>query len=223
MKNCCRCLFSTCLILVLILIYISTISIKSTMKSAIDGHDYKVIDYFENQDTAAEMLSYINENNQALIDYMNAKYITHELDSHRDPEWNSHYALLTKRLISRYLPRVLSENDPPDSANTSWTENKGEILTMCIREKQSGDNNFHDLNILTFVGVHELAHIASIEYGHDIEFWFNFKCLLDDAVEMGIYKPVDYSKNPINYCSLPINHSPLFDNSILTNPSQLNL
>jgi hypothetical protein len=188
------------------------------MKSAVDGRDYKIIDKFANPEKAAEILSYINENNQRLIEYMEAKYITGTLNNTRDAEWTEHYTKLTGRLMSRYLPHVLTENDPPDSANTSWTENKGEVLTMCIREKTSGNNEFHDLNVLMFVSVHEMAHIASIEYGHEDEFWFNFKCLLEDAVELGIYNPVDYSKYPINYCSLDINHNPLFDSSILSHP-----
>lgn len=221
MKNCCCYKIAICIGLIVILLLMCNKTQKSAMKSIIDGRDYQVIDYFDNPGNAADMLAYINENNLALIAYMEAKYITKELDSNKNAEWTEHYVKLTKRLLARYLPHVLTENDPPDPDNTSWTENKGEVLTMCIREKESGNNDFHDLNVLVFVGVHEMAHIASIGYGHEEEFWFNFKCLLEEAVELGIYNPVDYSKYPLNYCSLDINHSPLFDSSIPTSPSQV--
>ena len=39
-----------------------------------------------------------------------------------------------------------------------------------------------------FVAIHELAHIASETIGHNDEFWNNFKFLLDNAVEIKIYK-----------------------------------
>ena len=223
MKDCCKCLCGVCVVLIIILIHQCNQPQISTMKSAVDGRDYEVVEYFDEPEKAAEMLAYINENNIGLIAYMKAKYIDNTLDNNKDADWTAHYVKLTKRLLKRYRPEVLTENDPPDPDNTSWTENKGEVLTMCIREKESGNNEFHDLNVLVFVGVHEMAHIASIEYGHDDEFWFNFKCLLEDAVEMGIYNPIDYSKHPLNYCSLDINHSPLFDDSILTHPSQVNV
>jgi hypothetical protein len=222
MKDCCCSLLSITVLLLMMLMYMQAQPVnKSAMRSDIDGKDYKVINYFDEQEKAADMLAYINENNQALIAFMNARYITKELPVNKDPEWMDHYAKLTGRLISRYKPEVLTENDPPDPQNTSWTENKGEVLTMCIREKETGNNEFHRLNLLIFVGVHEMAHIASIEYGHDDEFWFNFRCLLQEAVELGIYDPVDYSANPVNYCSLDINHSPLFDDSIPARPSDV--
>ena len=135
MKSCCQCLLSITLVLTLVLLIICNKTHKSTMKSSVDGRNYKVIDYFDNPEKAAEILAYINENNQILIEYMEAKYITNELPHNKDPEWVAHYALLTNRLKKRYRPHVLTENDPPDPDNTSWTENKGEVLTMCIRYK----------------------------------------------------------------------------------------
>jgi hypothetical protein len=223
MQNCCNLLLAIIALLTMVLMYMHACpNTKSAMRSSVDGTDYKVINYFNDQEKAADMLAYINKNNLALIEFMTARYITKELSSKvTDPEWVNHYATLTRQLINRYKPHVLSENDPPDPYNTSWTENKGEVLTMCVREKLSGKNDFHDLNVLVFVGVHEMTHIASIEYGHDEEFWFNFKCLLDEAVEMGIYTPVDYSKNPINYCSLELKHNPLYDSTIAKRPSDV--
>jgi hypothetical protein len=221
MKNCCKCLLGTIILLLMVLVVISCKNEHMTVKSMLDGREYDVIEYFENPELAAEILADINSKNLELISYLEKKYLTLPINSNKSDEWLNHYRLLTQRLLKNYRPNVLSENDPPDKHNTSWTENKGKVLTMCIREKASGQNNFHGLNVLMFVSVHEMAHIASIKYGHDEEFWFNFKCLLTEAVELGIYDPVDYSLHPEVYCSLELNHSPLFDDTIPNNPSFL--
>ena len=62
-----------------------------------------------------------------------------------------------------------------------------------------------------FVAIHELAHIASETVGHNDEFWNNFKFLLDNAVEIKIYSPVDYKKNNIEYCGMKITDNPYYD------------
>ena len=62
-----------------------------------------------------------------------------------------------------------------------------------------------------FVAIHELAHVASEKIGHSNEFWSNFKFLLVNAKEIGIYDPVDYKKKQVNYCGMQISDSPYFD------------
>jgi len=45
--------------------------------------------------------------------------------------------------------------------------------------------------------------------GHTPEFWANFKRILHDAVKVGIYTPVNYSRQPTPYCGMTITDSPL--------------
>ena len=68
-----------------------------------------------------------------------------------------------------------------------------------------------DENTLTFLAVHELAHVMTESVGHTKEFWQNFKFLLKDAVKMGIYTPVDYKKKPKSYCGMNITDNPYYD------------
>ena len=68
-----------------------------------------------------------------------------------------------------------------------------------------------DENTLTFVAIHELSHVMTESVGHKKEFWENFKFLLKNAVNMGIYKPVDYKKNPQPYCGMDITDNPYYD------------
>ena len=47
--------------------------------------------------------------------------------------------------------------------------------------------------------------------GHTPEFWENFKFLLKDANEIGIYTPEDYKRNNIEYCGMQIKDNPYYD------------
>ena len=56
-----------------------------------------------------------------------------------------------------------------------------------------------------------MGHVCSKTIGHNDEFWTNFKFLLDIAVENGLYHPVDYKKNPQEYCGMDITDNPYYD------------
>ena len=103
-------------------------------------------------------------------------------------------------------PDHITENIP-GSMYVAYSVNKGEELSICIREKDT--EKFLDSNTVLFVAIHELAHIMSESTGHTEEFWDNMKYLLEEASKQGIYNPVDYSKNPTDYCGTEINSTPL--------------
>ena len=69
-----------------------------------------------------------------------------------------------------------------------------EKLAFCLNTTKKGHEAI-DINTLTFVALHELAHVATVEVGHTENFWRNFKFLLHEAEEIGIYNVVDYVKN----------------------------
>jgi len=107
-------------------------------------------------------------------------------------------------LQNNYNPNTLSET-LNDSKYTSYSVNKGEKLSICIRKK---DNTFIDDNTILFVVIHELAHIMTEEIGHTPLFWENMRFLLEKAKEEGIYKPINYVKEPVQYCGMEINTTP---------------
>jgi hypothetical protein len=51
----------------------------------------------------------------------------------------------------------------------------------------------------------------TLSIGHKQEFWQNFKFVLENAKAAGIYHPVDYKKNPKEYCGMEINDNPYYD------------
>jgi len=114
-----------------------------------------------------------------------------------------------KRLVDNFDPQTVKEI-LPTSEYTAYSENKGEKLAFCTTTTKKGDKLI-DPNTLMYVAIHELAHIATKSIGHTQEFWQNFKFLLQNAVKIKIYNPVNYKKKNKAYCGMKITDNPLFD------------
>lgn len=158
-----------------------------------DGNRYCVRER-EKLELAANLLASVTEKCKNMVKYMKEK--------HPDDE-------RTKRLVDGFNPKRVNET-LPTSELTAYSENKGEKLAFCLNTKKDGDKLI-DINTLTFVALHELSHIMTESIGHKQEFWQNFKYLLQNAKDAGIYEPIDYKKNPTEYCSMNINDNPYFD------------
>jgi len=182
-----------------------TFSTINTFKvySEIDREYYNVNQNHKDTKKAADLLAQLNKRAITLLRHLKTKY---------SPESNepTSYKETIKFLLSNYNPDMIIENSPNNIAgSTSYTKNKGEVLAICLRKRKDGDK-FEDINTLTFVIIHEIAHMATKIYGHTREFWENFAFLLKEAVSIGLYVPVNYRKHPVNYCGLLINSSPLY-------------
>ena len=111
-----------------------------------------------------------------------------------------------ERLSKNFNSEIITENIP-GSRFVAYSVNKGDELSICIREKNT--EKFIEDNTVIFVAIHEMAHIMTKEIGHPPEFWDNMKYLLENAEEMGIYIPEDYAKKPVDYCGQEINATPM--------------
>ncbi len=177
------------------LVLTSSRGLKNTVEvqSRKDGKTYRVQNLPDKQE-AADRISGIREKLDKLIDsYKN------DPSAMGDPR--------VKVLVSRYNSENFSENDL-DVDTTSYSENKGEKIVVCIRDK-APPHNFVDDNTVMFVLLHEMAHLMTTTVGHTPEFWTNFKRILHDAVQCGIYTSVNYSKTPTAYCGMTITDSPI--------------
>lgn len=113
------------------------------------------------------------------------------------------------RFLERFTPDVFVENDM-QSKDTSYSENKGQKIVVCLRDKTKPPQYpLIDENTIMFVMLHEMAHLATQTIGHTQEFWLNFKRILGDAVQLGIYHPVNYAHTPVSYCGMQITDSPI--------------
>jgi len=115
-----------------------------------------------------------------------------------------------KKLVKNFNPTTIKET-LPTSEFTAYSENKGEKLAFCLNKKKHNNDNLIDSNTLMFVATHEIAHIMTTSVGHTEEFWNNFKFLLGNAVELKLYTPVDYKKEPEGYCGMDITDNPYYD------------
>ena len=158
-----------------------------------NGKKYCVRDR-EQVDEAANLLAKCVENMKKLVKHVKRKYP---------------YDVRVKRLVKNFNPRSISET-LPTSEHTAYSENKGEKLAFCLARTKHSENLI-DENTLTFVYIHELAHITSKSIGHKKEFWDNFKFLLEEAKDVGFYSPVDYKKNNQTYCGMTITDNPYYD------------
>ena len=111
-----------------------------------------------------------------------------------------------KNLKESFNPEYITENIP-GSIYVAYSVNKGEELSLCIRNKDT--EAFIDDNTIIFVAIHELSHIMTPETGHTPLFWDNMKFLLEQASSQGIYMHVDYSQSPVEYCGMDINSTPM--------------
>jgi hypothetical protein len=184
------------LLIIIICIRVYCTSEFSQLKciiSSVDGNKYCVRDRHK-LEMAADMLAKVTRNCKTLIIFLDEKYPN-------KPE----VIRLSERFDSTKIHETL-----PTSEHTAYSENKGEKIAFCLNKKKK-ENKLIDINTLTFVALHELAHIITESEGHKLVFWENFKFLLDNAVEIGIYKPVDYKKDPVHYCGMDLTDNPYYD------------
>mgnify|MGYP003672618791 FL=1 len=162
--------------------------------STIDGKKYCVRER-NNIQKASNLLARTTEKLEYLVENVGQRYPKREN---------------VKRLVENFNPTTIKET-LPTSEYTAYSENKGEKLAFCLNKKKQNNDNLIDSNTLTFVAIHEVAHIMTASVGHTEEFWNNFKFLLENAVELKIYTPVDYKKEPENYCGMDITDNPYYD------------
>lgn len=161
--------------------------------SDVDGERYCVRERATIQ-LAADLLARVTQNLKDLVAYTAKKF----------PEDEN-----VQRMVQKFNPTKISET-LPTSEFTAYSENKGEKLAFCLNKEKNG-TKLIDINTLTFVAIHELAHIMTKSEGHKQEFWQNFKFLLEQAKAANIYEPVDYKKNPEPYCGMDISDNPYYD------------
>jgi hypothetical protein len=173
--------------------------------------------YEANDKEATEMLNKVDKDLNNLINFMNKRYIQKVIPPARNlkqSEFNER-AYLTKRMKERYHGGILEENRPNSDKETSYVVNKGDKMALCVRGAATQSEHLVAYDLLQFVAFHEVTHIATETYNHDFTFWRRFKIILTEAHDAGIYNsPIDYSKSPVNYCTLHLQHNPFFDHTL---------
>jgi hypothetical protein len=169
----------------------------SPFESKYDGRKYnvRIVGDAGVKQNAADYLAVVSNNIDKIVNYMYINKLP-------DPDTSI-------RLFNRWRKCELKETSSGDKS-AAYTLNKSKEIRLCIRKS---DSSFEDINTSMFVILHELAHVMSVGFGHGDEFKQNFSYITHLASNLGIYKPQDFSKNPVNYCGVEINTTPCENNS----------
>jgi hypothetical protein len=173
-------------VVTIILIYIFFALRKNKLiyqKSLVDGRTYLVNNLVDKQE-AADTLATIRNRLITLVEKLN-------------PEFDFANGLMDKLENVEFMENAALV---PDITMTSYSVNKGEKIVFCLRDVTTG--KIHDINLLMYVAIHELAHCACKEYGHTKLWESIFGDLLREGIRVGVYKDENYTINPQNYCGL---------------------
>ena len=162
--------------------------------SHIDKREYLVLKH-KDQQQAANTLARIKKILDTLVSKL--EYVQDEKKSEA-----------IRRLLARYESLNLVEAPWKDGV-TSYTTNKGQEIAMCLRSKsRTSPGKLHDMDTLTYVAIHEMAHVMAKSYStgksHNKEFYDNFRFLLHVAHENELIKKTNYLFQPEEYCGIMI-------------------
>ena len=157
--------------------------------SGVDNEKYTV-QIKEDSKEAADLIAKIKQRIITLIEHMEK---TFGISDER-----------VANLKNNFRPDRLKEGvDTP--GYTSYSINKGEQIVLCLRN----NDTLVDINTMMFVVLHEMSHLASVSIGHTEEFWNNFRWILEESINIGIYVKQDFEKKSVEYCGMDITSSPL--------------
>lgn len=180
-------------------------------KSTVDDEYYLVRDRPDKLG-ASNLLATLRKNINGITDYMvdrmNNKMSIMEKREKVMYEFNRQYINRLDKLIRGVILMESHEN----SVYTSYSVNKGEQIVFCIRSKSISNvlnsaNHLHDLNLIMYVALHEISHVACPERDHTPLFNKIFRFICNEAIKMGIYKRLDFRNNPEEYCGMTITDS----------------
>jgi len=159
------------------------------VKSKIDNEEYTV----QIKDDSAEAADLIAKIRQKLVILMEHLQKTHGSNDIR-----------IEMLKKNFKPDRLKEGIDT-TGYTSYSINKGEQIVLCLRNK----DKLVDINTMLFVVLHEFAHLATVSIGHTEEFWDNFRWILEESINIGIYVKQDFKTKNVEYCGMSITSTPL--------------
>lgn len=186
------------LLFIFILSVIAIIKLEKSevkyVKSRVDGKEYLVRDLSDKQ-AAADLLATIKTKMFILKDHL--------IENQDNDKYNKYKEYIQQ--LDERISNVIINESSPDSSYTSYSVNKGEQIVFCLRSKYDG--SLHDINLLMYVAIHEMAHVACPEYGHTDLFKKIFSFFTKKSIELNIYKKIDFPEDPTEYCGMIISES----------------
>jgi predicted metal-dependent hydrolase len=182
------------IIIIFIYIFYTLNKNKLTLVTLKTGENFRVVND-NNKIIAANLLLEIKTRMYKLRDHL-------EQNISKYKDYREYIQLLVDNMSNKRTS--IYENDP-NSDLTSFSVNKGEEIAFCLKSKKN--KQFHDINLLMYVAIHEMSHIACPEVGHGELFKKIFHFLVLCGIEIGIYNKEDYGLNPVEYCGMMLSSS----------------
>lgn len=184
-------------------IYDGTISIKSSL----DGNYYKVRNG-SNKQLRADYLAFINSKLNTIVQSLK-----------NDPNYINDSAV--QRLIKNWESGISIKETGFLESDAAYVINK-KYMSFCLQDSPYFGNlkttSLEDTNLVTYVGIHELAHIMSLSTDHGEEFIKNFNFLLNYAKKLAFTNPFTNTTEPLyialnslktadNFCGVKLENS----------------
>lgn len=183
----------TILIIIGLAGYIYYIRRNATYVKSLNDNNYYLVRKLHDKQEAADLLALIRGNIIKISENSIKEYTS-------EPYYNYMKTLFDKTKNIRITENIYNNK------YTSYSVEKGEELVFCLRSKLL-ENEIHDINLLMYVVIHELAHIACPEYGHTPLFKDIFAKLTKLSIKIGVYKRIDFNITPEEYCGIQITDS----------------
>jgi predicted metal-dependent hydrolase len=190
-------IFIIVLICIISVLYFKTAYVDMTyVKSNIDNQYYLVRNESDKQE-AANTLAKIRQHILTL---------SQDMYENRNKKEYLSYKEYIERLYEQ-APKIIIVESTKDSKYTSYSVNKGEQIVFCLR-KRLLPNNLHDINLMMYVVLHEISHVACPIYdNHGPLFRKIFNFITIYAIKLGIYEKINFREDPVDYCGLLITDS----------------
>ena len=170
------------------------------IKSRLDNKYYSVRNR-SNQQTKADLLALIRLKLETIV------------TSLASSEYSTNPAVA--RLITNWNRGVTVKEIGNLETDAAYVINK-QYMSFCLPDDTA--NSLNKINLMTYVGIHELAHIMSDETGHGDEFVKNFEFLLNYSKRLLYTDPLTQRQLPVyiqldklntddNYCGVPLINS----------------
>ena len=169
-------------------------------QSQLDNKVYKVRNT-EDRQRKADILAMIRGKLQKIVDTLR-----------NDGRYNTQPNV--QRLLKHWNRGVSIKEIGNMENDAAYVINK-QFMSFCLK---NNTDTIEYNNLITYVGIHELSHIMSIETGHNEEFKNNFKFLLNYAKNLEWVDPKTQTKGPLyielsklntpdSYCGVLISNS----------------
>ena len=191
------------LVVVLVIGYIYFYDGTEPFKSTVNNKYYRVRGNNEMKQVKCNLLAVLHDKLVILVESLR-----------NDSKVNKNQNVI--RLLNNWDSGITIKETGNMESDAAYVINK-KYMSICLKNfcetsQCSNVNSLENINLLTYVGIHELSHIMSEGIGHDDEFKDNFKFLLDYSQLLKylgnkLYINLSELNTPSNYCGVSIINS----------------